>query len=448
MAYVAGAVLPAAVTLGAGMRLGAGTTLRTPVAVAALIWPKAVALPVEMTVAAPIQLARGSLIPSMTWIELPGNQPVNLRPVVNGVQGRNWAVAPMLGAGALSWGLHLVAGADLGSADRRALNPASAGAIKLADTHAVKGFVAAESIGGIKLLYRSGNGLNDAFDPRGIDPFIATSSDARSGITLVPGDSAVYLETSGDLVLGGVGDPGRSQTPNQSAFSVGGMNYPGGGVNWFTLWTDHTAINLISAGGNLTPTTSSSEIPYRNSDHNAADGSITYPSILRVAALGGNIYYGVNALSYMRNDPNIVPAFVTLAPSTHGALEMLAADSIYAGQYSFNMSGSGVALPTPFNPAFIGSGAGFPVIKVSNTLPGTTPLALFAFGPNSAVIGISRDPNADAIRFYAREGDIVGLSTGETLISSSVEARFGTTPQPPSWCARAAISSARALRPA
>ncbi|MDP1159666.1 hypothetical protein, partial [Klebsiella variicola] len=84
--------------------------------------------------------------------------------------------------------------------------------------------------------------------------FRATSSDARSGITLVPGDSAVYLETLGDLVLGGAGDPGRSQSPNRSAVSAGGENDTG--QSWFSLWTDHTAINLISAGGNLTPSTS------------------------------------------------------------------------------------------------------------------------------------------------------------------------------------------------
>ncbi|KZD23957.1 filamentous haemagglutinin family protein, partial [Tardiphaga robiniae] len=728
VAYVAGAVLSSAVTLGADMRLGSGTILRAPVTVAALIWPKGVAMPGEMSLTAPIQLARGSLIPSMTWIQLPGDQPVNLRPVVDGVQGRNWAVAPMLGAGAKSWDLQLVAGADLGSGDRRALNPASTGAIKLADTHALKGFtigssttavwlpdnwlgaepgtpvspgdmwlcaepdmciitpgepmvtgsnlvapafsvlrtgtgdlamlaagdirmnslygvytagmattvdasydrargliadgtltgalpsttidygsslatyrawypdhggnvliaaggdlvgdiagqssrqtpssvitgnwlwrqgigtaavdaaiptawwinfgtyaantskndtrapdllgftgigalgggnvairvggkagtialrgqqsmsgqhrsqglvvavgstgrvgadgslaltgggdidmriagalnpnlaltdgtekhalpgalvnlrgalhVAAESIGGLKLIYRSGGGLNDAFDPRGIDPFTATSSDARSGITLVPGDSAVYLETLGDLVLGGAGDPGRSESPNRSAFSVGGTNYAGGGQSWFSLWTDHTAINLLSAGGNLTPTTSSSENPYRNSDQSVADGSFLYPSILRAAALGGNMYYGVNALSYMRSLPDFVPAFVTLAPSAHGSLEMLARDSIYGGQYSFSMSGSGAPLPTPFNPAFMGREPDtmgvldLPPLRVTNTLLGTAPLALFAFGPNTAALDIGRAPDADPIRFYAREGDVVGLRTGETL---------------------------------
>jgi len=279
---------------------------------------------------------------------------------------------------------------------------------------------AAASIGGIKLIY----GMGETFDPRGIDPFTATSSEARSGITVVPGDSAVYLNTLGDLVLGGAGDPGRSQSPNRSAYSVGGINYIGGGESWFTLWTDRTAINLISAGGNLTPSTSAAESPYRESDHNRADGSFTYPSILRAAALDGSIYYGVNALPFMRNDSTFVPAFVTLAPSAHGVLEMLAASSIYGGQYSFNMSGSGVALPTPFNPAFMGevdrsSGR----VNLTNASPNgvvesngnPVPLSLFVFGPNTSVVPIDRAPDADPIRFYAREGDVVGLLTGETL---------------------------------
>lgn len=108
--------------------------------VAALTWPKGVALPVDMTTTGQTLLARGSLIPSSTLIELPGDQPVNLRPSVNGAQGRNWAVAPMLGEGATSWDVQLVAGADLGSADRRALNPTSTAAIRLGDTHAIRDY--------------------------------------------------------------------------------------------------------------------------------------------------------------------------------------------------------------------------------------------------------------------------------------------------------------------
>ena len=76
------------------------------------------------------------MIPSQTFIELPGHQPINLRPVgPDGRQGRNWALAPMLGEGASAWSLMAVAGADLTAADMAARRPDGQGDIILADTH-------------------------------------------------------------------------------------------------------------------------------------------------------------------------------------------------------------------------------------------------------------------------------------------------------------------------
>ncbi|MBB5045898.1 filamentous hemagglutinin family protein [Rhodopseudomonas rhenobacensis] len=283
--------------------------------------------------------------------------------------------------------------------------------------------VTAASIGGIDLIY----GLRDSYDTRGADPYAATWSEATSGITVVPGDATVYLQTLGDLVLGGAGDAGRSVTPSSSAFSVGGIDYASGGGSWFTLWTDHTAINLVSAGGNLTPTTSTgTEVEHysgsanQNSDQNSTDGWFTYPSILRAAALGGSIYYGRDALPFVYSGVT-----VTLAPSATGSLEMLAYDSIYAGHYAFSLSGTGTALPTPFNPAFAGYPTGGAIkVIVTNASPNGirdqssgNPIngSLFVFGPNDAKIGLDRADDADPVRFYAREGDIVGLVTGETV---------------------------------
>ena len=55
----------------------------------------------------------------------------------NGKQGRIWAVAPMLPAGTESWSLRLAGGADLASADTRALLPSMqlAETVRLADLH-------------------------------------------------------------------------------------------------------------------------------------------------------------------------------------------------------------------------------------------------------------------------------------------------------------------------
>jgi filamentous hemagglutinin family protein len=326
--------------------------------------------------------------------------------------------------------LALTGGGDIDLRIAGALNPNLA-LTENKEKHALPGalidlrgtvHVAAESIGGLKLIYA---GPQDGFDPRGVDPYAATQSYARSGITLTPGDATVTIETRGDLVLGGAGDPGRTRSPNNANYQVGGVAYAGG-ESWFSLWTDHTAINLISAGGNLTPTTSVAE-PYRsgevngNTDQNMADGTVIYPSILRAAALGGSIYYGVNALPFLRSDSNAVYPSVTLAPSPYGTLEMLAGNSIYGGQYSFSLSGTGTRLPTAFNPVFVGIDGNGRVVVTNASVLGTAsdgnpmPLSLFVFGPNTAALPIGRAADADPVRFYARDGDIVGLSTGETL---------------------------------
>ncbi len=285
----------------------------------------------------------------------------------------------------------------------------------------------AESIGGLKLVYGV---IKETYDPRGIDPFNPSSSNARSGITLVPGDSVMTVETRGDLVLGGAGDPGRSVSPSNSAYRAGGTNYVGGGESWFSLWTDNTAINLIAAGGNLTPSTSTGEgwdTNFRglnlSTDQNMVDGTYLYPPTLRAAALNGSIYYGLSALSFMRTSGTNPFPTVTLAPSLHGTLEMMAGNSIYAGQYGFTLSGTGTLLPTPFNPAFASREttiAGKNLVT-NGSFTGTTaggtiiPTSLFVFGPNTATIPVGRAEDADPVRFYAGTGDVLGLLTGEIL---------------------------------
>ena len=130
----AGTVPTADVTLAPGMKLGAGTVLRAETLAAALTWPgRGLARADDGQRRA---LARGALIPAMTKIELPDDKPVNLRPKTGEFQGANWALAPMLPQGATSWSLQLTAGADLGSADPRAVDPASRGSLVLADSHA------------------------------------------------------------------------------------------------------------------------------------------------------------------------------------------------------------------------------------------------------------------------------------------------------------------------
>ncbi|WP_233024227.1 filamentous haemagglutinin family protein [Rhodopseudomonas boonkerdii] len=336
--------------------------------------------------------------------------------------------------------LTLTGGGDIDMQIAGALNPQLSLMAGYNERHALTGslidlrgdlHLSAQAIGGLKLAY---GGFVYPYDPRGLDLFIAPSSEARSGITLVPGDATMTVQTRGDLVLGGAGDPGRSVLLNDAPYKAGGGVYNGGGQSWFSLWTEHTAINLISAGGNLTPSTSAAEQIFnqdRNlqTDQSLLDGSYLYPPTLRAAALGGSIYYGQNALPQYLNfnrSENAYP-LVTLAPSQHGTLEMMAGTTIFGGQYGFTLSGAGGVAPTPFNPAFMSAQSdnvnGKPVYRFTNgSATGTVDsngnavaLSYFFFGPNSSAMPVGRAADADPVRFYALTGDVIGLVTGEVI---------------------------------
>ncbi|MES2032252.1 MAG: filamentous hemagglutinin family protein [Pseudomonadota bacterium] len=292
--------------------------------------------------------------------------------------------------------------------------------------------LSATAVGGINLLYRANQitlrGFDgDRTDVRPVDPFTSTVANSQGGIELLPGDSAIYLNTSGDLVLGTASDPGRVFTSNLSKLTASGTATIG--QSWFSLWTDHTAINLLSAGGNLTPGTDAVIKPdtaarsnLGNADTgNRADTAIVYPSILRAVAGAGSIYYGNGA----SGGSTPATGSILLAPSAKGALELLAGTSIYGGGYTIGMSGSDAPLPTPFRAAFVGYSAdgraafsntspqgslvdsqGKSVVGVPDTYP------LFAFGPDTiGTISLHAGDPSSAL-FYAANGDIVGLSSG------------------------------------
>ncbi|MCW5298901.1 filamentous hemagglutinin N-terminal domain-containing protein [Herbaspirillum lusitanum] len=801
VALAAGTVLGSNVVLSSGMKLGAGNVLRSDADVAALTWPKGVALPVDMTASSSVALARGALIPAMTKVELLNDEPVSLRPANGGVQGRNWAVAPMLGQGSSSWGLQLTAGADLGSADRRAVLPTSKGSVVLADTHAMTkvevslggtglvwsdaaadsglepgapvdqlyidlgvcdpaggglcaidpkrisyvwgvdgtkwdpsfvvgqpvdplfmdycsyspnscsqfinpvkdvtaytvqspmfsvirtgsadlginaardllmqspfgvytagtrsaaltngggadpynqprslkngspigipagdysdalasyqawypeqggnlsvnvggdvtgdtwgafkgvkrsqtpsasvgnwlwrqgtgstasgteaiptawwinfgayvpsidvdstdpylvgftGFgtlgggnlsidaggnagiltrrgdvtgvasprsqalvaavgstgrvgadgtltltgggdlrirvggavnantsvsqygnsgasiqnqdingalinlrgmtsLTAGAIGGIQPRYRQlqaqvAGADGDAADTRSIDAFTSTIALSGSGLTLMPGDSAVYLDTLGDLVLATAADPGRVFSTNTTAFTAAGNRYAGGGQSWFSLWTPRTAVNLFAAGGNLTPGTDVANQGSSIGNSNPGDIVVVYPSILRATAATGSIYYGYSAAPVSNSTPTTKS--LVLAPSAKGALEFLAGNSLFGGAYPISMSGSDAPLPTPFNPAFAGFAANGALIAGSSNLSLNGTLSqdggysgkpslgaansfpLFAFGPDTIGSTALHLGDPSAALFYAVNGDVVGLSNG------------------------------------
>ncbi len=234
------------------------------------------------------------------------------------------------------------------------------------------------------------------------------------------------LETRGDLVLGGVTDPGRVGVPNTVGFTApDGSVYQGGGIGWFSLWTAHTSIDLFAAGGNLTPSTqlveATNAIPMAGRNLSPSDGRFIYPSIVRAAAPEGSIYLGPSS-GYMGGvslNVSTTPYSLLLAPSLNGELELLAGDSIYAGGYSVQRSGADPAnLPSIWTPAFAGySDAALLNPIAGNGSPDGNPaviggLPLFYFGPDSAA-SLARD--LQPARFYALTGDIVGLNSGAQI---------------------------------
>lgn len=305
----------------------------------------------------------------------------------------------------------------------------------------------AGAVGGIELRYDRA----DPMETRAYQPYVATSSIAGGGPVLVVGDAGVRIESRGDLVIGGVADPGRvAQFHNGTPFTLDGTAQDGEGWSWFSLWTPSTAIDLFSAGGNLTPSTSWTDDRDR-SNHSATDGRFVMPSILRAAAPNGSLYYG-NASSgrVSNNSPEQSPVGLILAPSPvsphfavtgTGALELLAGDSIYAAGYAVTQSGANpTLLPSPFNPGFLGvvGNAWYGQHVVGNIDPqALAPSVLFSKGVESEQLyplfsltsptasGYTREGQPPA-RFYANEGDIVGLRTGTIVYVGSLTGTVGT----------------------
>lgn len=292
----------------------------------------------------------------------------------------------------------------------------------------------AASIGSIRTFYRQGLNTNPV-DPRAADPFEQAYARSQSGIVLVPGDSAVYLQTAGDMVVAGAGDATRSLLRNTSSFTLNGTDYAGDGNSWFSLWTDRTALNLTSLGGHMTPTKEAEQYLYGGAAHDSDIGDFL-PSILRITALGGNVYFGASAgyTGEVSHTGDI------LAPSAKSELSVVSAGSIYGGdrqtsfvnasRHSLTLSATGTPLPTPFNPAFVGLSGGPNSDLVSNlSVEGEAGdffgagsgqkffwfednFSLMAFGPNTAATAAPRPADAQPVRIYAAGGDIVGLSSG------------------------------------
>ena len=258
------------------------------------------------------------------------------------------------------------------------------------------------SVGSVDMLYGSISPTQSPGETRAFDPLVATRGVARGGMTLVPGDATFNLQTLGDLVVQNVEDPGRVQLSHVSPFTQDAK--VGSGSSWFTLWTKDTAIDLFSLGGNLTPFTRSEA---------TADLAVVYPSILNATAAGGSLYYG-KAAQTQTNGDSAYSYPLLLAPGENGQLQFLAQDSIYAGGMPVSQSGTAnSAMATPWNPAYQGR-VGNAVVASNLSVTGNAGnLSLFAFG--SGTTAASSAGSAEPARFYAMDGDLVGVSSGRII---------------------------------
>ncbi|MFS1286441.1 filamentous hemagglutinin family protein [Pseudomonas piscis] len=315
-------------------------------------------------------------------------------------------------------GLQLTGGGDLRFEVGGGLNPGSS-LTKQSQTDGVllnlrgNAQVLGASVGSLDLHYGSRPDDHSAGETRAFDPVRATTALAAGGITLIPGDATFNLSTRGDLVLQGVIDPGRTSLMN--GYALEGIQ--GSGKTWFSLWTDRTAIDLYSAGGNATPMMAAAE----------TDLAVVYPSILRVTAASGSLYYGsAKGVGTVNNNRSTL----VLAPSNNSQLQFLAGDSIYGGNLSINQSfAAPTTLATPFNPAYAAwNGSGVLIPGMGNLSTDANRASeysypLFAFGSPSAVVGGRRD--SGPARFYALNGDLLAVGSGRSLVFTDRDPRFG-----------------------
>jgi filamentous hemagglutinin family protein len=304
------------------------------------------------------------------------------------------------------------------------------------------------SIGGMTPAYGvDGGGI------RTNNPFALASATTIAGPVLMLGDASAWVNTQADMVLSGVGDPGRVAARELSVYTANGETLTGAN-SWFSLWTGNTAVNLFSAGGNVRPidigagknigSNLSVERTSAIYNQNVID-SVFYPSLLSVVAPGGNILMGMKTVN--AQGVGYEHSVLHLAPSVNGSLELLAGGSIRANAdaQGIVMSGADTALPSPLNPAFavwkdaqpvIGniSSDGYSASRESNTL--------FAFGPDTATGSLLHKNDNNTARFYAVEGDIIGLNVG--LTRTLTDMLYNRTRTVPYWFSAATAVQMRA----
>ncbi|MFJ3048530.1 filamentous hemagglutinin family protein [Herbaspirillum chlorophenolicum] len=249
-----------------------------------------------------------------------------------------------------------------------------------------------------------GNGSRvDPSDPRPLDYRASELAQVLGGPIVVPGDGAVTILARGDLVLGGAGDAAMLNPADQDGtpYKNSGASFGKGGNGSFTLWTPTTAINLYSAGGNLSPGSQSAA-----GGANQNNGNNLYPGTLSAVAASGNLYFSPS----VNNSGQITP--IELAPSPSGQLALLAAGSIYGSGAIIAMSGADMSsLATPQNPVFgLIGGGGLTNASPNSAFIGISTNSPIAFGPDTPTTNLHGNDTQPGLVYAGN--DIVNLRIG------------------------------------
>jgi hypothetical protein len=282
--------------------------------------------------------------------------------------------------------------------------------------------VKAASIGAVGMGLGKGTTI-DPSDPRPLDYRASELASSAGGPIVVPGDGTVTIATRGDLVLGGAGDAAMLNPvdPNGTPYVSGGSIVSKGGNGSFTLWTPTTAIDLYSAGANLSPGAAS---PANGANQN--NGINLYPATLTAVAASGNLYFSPPT----DNQGKVTP--IELAPSPIGQLSLLAAGSIYGAGAIIAMSGADMSsLATPLNPLFgLMSGAGLTNASPNSAYFGISRNNPIAFGPDTPTTNLHGD-DAQPGLVYAGT-NIVNLEIGYINVLQP-NTSSGFIPAPSTW---------------
>jgi filamentous hemagglutinin family protein len=264
------------------------------------------------------------------------------------------------------------------------------------------------SAGAIGNVTQSISGYSTSIDPRTLDSNTFKHAGDTPGPTISPGDGTVTINARGNLVLGGVGDPGMATPVGTDGMPYTAINPDGsttlvsnGGTSSFTLWRPATAIALYSAGGDVMPLAGGT---FNNFSQNANG---YYPGTLSVVAANGDIRFAELASGFVTAMP------IELLPSPIGQLDLLAAGTIYGSGQVVSMSGADLsALATPARTLFYtkatGSNASTNAGSRVDHTPGNNP---FAFGQDTPSTNLHAG-DSQPVRIYAGV-DIDDLALGQ-----------------------------------